>query len=91
MMQNVKKVGKIFLWSLLFLIILYNLYTFASFKIFKKNLVGIGGYASLEVVSGSMEFKQEISLLSTKRKRIIKKAILSLLWMSMALLLLTGL
>ena len=54
-MQNVKKVGKIFLWSLLFLIILYNLYTFASFKIFKKNLVGIGGYASLEVVSGSME------------------------------------
>lgn len=54
-MKIVKKLGKMILWFLLIIIILYNLYTFLSFKVFKKNLVGIGGYAMLEVVSGSME------------------------------------
>lgn len=54
-MKIVKKIGKIILWFFLLMIILYNLYTFFSFKVLKKNLVGIGGYATLEVVSGSME------------------------------------
>lgn len=54
-METMKKLGKVLLWFLLIVIILYNLYTFVSFKVFKKNLVGIGGYAFLEVVSGSME------------------------------------
>lgn len=54
-MKILKKLGKMILWFLLISIILYNLYTFLSFQVFKKNLVGIGGYATLEVVSGSME------------------------------------
>lgn len=54
-MKVMKKIGKIILWFFLIIIILFNLYTFLSFQIFKKNLVGIGGYATLEVVSGSME------------------------------------
>lgn len=54
-MKLMKKIGKVILWFFLIIIILYNLYTFLSFQVFKKNLVGIGGYATLEVVSGSME------------------------------------
>ena len=51
----IKKIIKILLYTLLFLIILVNLYNFVSIKILKKGLATINGYAALEVVSGSME------------------------------------
>lgn len=54
-MKVMKRIGKIMPWFLLLMIIVYNLYTFLSFKVLKKSLIDIGGYASLEVVSGSME------------------------------------
>ena len=54
-MNILKKILKIILWVLLTIIIIYNLYSFISLKILKKDIVSINGYSVLEVVSGSMK------------------------------------
>lgn len=54
-MNIIKKILKIVLWTLLILIVTYNIYTFFSLKILKKNITSFFGYSVLEVVSGSME------------------------------------
>lgn len=54
-MNILKKILKIILWFLLVIIIIYNLYSFISLKILKKDITSIKGYSVLEVVSGSME------------------------------------
>jgi len=50
-----KKICKFIIWFLLILLFIYNLYTFISINVLKKDLASINGYATLEVVSGSME------------------------------------
>ena len=54
-MKVIKKSLSIIIWALLGLIIIYNIYNYASIKIFNKDITTINGYASLKVVSGSME------------------------------------
>lgn len=54
-MKIVKKVVLIILSILLALLFTYNVYAFVCRKIFKKSFATINGYATLEVVTGSME------------------------------------
>lgn len=54
-MKIIKRVLTIFVTTLLIIIAAYNLYNFIELKILKKDLATINGYATLEVVSGSME------------------------------------
>lgn len=54
-MKIVKKIVVGILCFLLGLFIIYNVYRFVCTKILKKDIATIGGYAALEVVSGSME------------------------------------
>lgn len=54
-MKIVKNIIKIIVITLLTLIFLYNIYNYINTKILKNNITEVGGYAILEVVSGSME------------------------------------
>lgn len=54
-MKKLRKLGVITVTAFIILLFVYNTYNFICFKILKKDLVSINGYAILEVVSGSME------------------------------------
>lgn len=54
-MKKAKKVGLGVLIVLLGILFMYNIYSFVSVRILKHDFATFGGYAVLEVVSGSME------------------------------------
>lgn len=54
-MKIIKRVLTIIVTALLVIIAVYNLYNFIELKVLKKDIATINGYATLEVVSGSME------------------------------------
>lgn len=54
-MKIVKRLGIGMVTFVLVLLLTFNVYNFVSIKILKKDLASIGGYAILEVVTGSME------------------------------------
>lgn len=53
-MKVLKKLLQIIIWILLILVLVYNLYTYISINVLKKDLASVNGYAILEVVSYSM-------------------------------------
>ena len=70
-MKIVKNIIKIVVITLLTLIFLYNIYNYINTKILKNSITEIGGYAILEVVSGSMEPTIKIGdiiIIDTKNK-----------------------
>lgn len=72
-MQRIKKIMFVILSIILGLILIFNLYNFISLKVLHKSLATINGYASLEVVSGSMEptiKKGDMIIINTKNKDI---------------------
>lgn len=54
-MKQVKRIISVIATILVSLLLIYNLYNMISYKILKKDLATINGYAVMEVVSGSME------------------------------------
>lgn len=54
-MKKVRRLGTIIVTILLLSFLTFNLYSFISIKICKKDMAPVFGYAILEVVSGSME------------------------------------
>lgn len=54
-MRLVKKIGLVLVSVLITLLILFNLYNLFCLKVLNQDLATFGGYAILEVVSGSME------------------------------------
>lgn len=54
-MKIVKRLGIGIVTFVLVLLLAFNIYNFVSVKILKKDLASFGGYAILEVVTGSME------------------------------------
>lgn len=54
-MKILKKIIVTIMVTIVSLLLVYNLYSFVSIKIFKKDLPTVAGYAALNVVSGSME------------------------------------
>ncbi len=70
-MKIVKKVIFSLITLILVIVLLFNLYNFISLKILKKDLPTIGGYAILEVATGSMEPTLKIGdliIINTKEK-----------------------
>lgn len=55
MKKGIKRFVFTILTILLTLVLVINLYSFISIKVFNKDIASIGGYSILEVVSGSME------------------------------------
>ncbi|MCI8548665.1 MAG: signal peptidase I [Bacilli bacterium] len=53
-MKVLKKLLQIIIWIVVILVLIYNLYTYISINILKKDLASVNGYAILEVVSYSM-------------------------------------
>ena len=79
-MKIIKKILQIIAWVILSLIILFNVYSFASVKIFNHSLVTINGYSFLEVVSGSMEPNisvGDIIIINTKEKNYKEKDVIT--------------
>lgn len=54
-MKFVKKIVLVFFATILILLLTYNIYSFVCRKILKKSVATVSGYATLSVVSGSME------------------------------------
>lgn len=54
-MKKIKKVVKWLLVTVVSIVFAFNIYSFISIKVLKNDLVTIGGYSILEVISGSME------------------------------------
>lgn len=54
-MKIVKRLGIGIVTFVLVLLLVFNVYNFVSVKVLQKGLASIGGYAILEVVTGSME------------------------------------
>lgn len=54
-MEKIKKVVKWLLATAILAVFAFNVYSFISIKVLKNDLVTIGGYSVLEVISGSME------------------------------------
>lgn len=74
-MKIVKKVVLIFVSVILVLLFTYNIYAFICTKVLKKSMATINGYATLEVVSGSMEPTLKIGdiiVINTKEKKYKK-------------------
>lgn len=55
MKKGIKRFVFVILTVILALILVINIYSFISIKLFNKDVASIGGYTMLEVVSGSME------------------------------------
>ena len=79
-MKIVKKVLTILITIILLLLLTFNIYSFISINVLNKDLVTIGGYSFLEVVSGSMEPTIEIGdivIIDTKDKDILEGDIIT--------------
>lgn len=79
-MKIFARIIKIMIWIIVCLIILFNIYSFVSVKIFKNSLVTINGYSFLEVVSGSMEPNikvGDIIIINTKEKNYKEKDVIT--------------
>ena len=74
-MKILKKIILVILAIILILLLTYNIYAFICRKILKKSITTINGYATLEVVSGSMEPTLaigDIIIIDTKEKNYKK-------------------
>ena len=79
-MKIVKRVLTILITIILLLLLTFNIYSFISINVLNKDLVTIGGYSFLEVVSGSMEPTIEIGdivIIDTKDKDILEGDIIT--------------
>ena len=79
-MKIVKRVLTILITIILLLLLTFNIYSFISIHVLNKDLVTIGGYSFLEVVSGSMEPTIEIGdivIIDTKDKDILEGDIIT--------------
>ena len=79
-MKIVKKIIFIIITIILCLVLAFNLYNFISLKILKKDLPTIGGYAVLEVATGSMEPTLKVGdliIINTKEKNYQSKDIIT--------------
>ncbi len=71
-MKLAKKILVKFVYVLLVLLVAFNVYQFVSIKVLKQDLSTVGGYAMLEVISGSMEPTLDIGdiiIIDTNEKR----------------------
>lgn len=74
-MRIVKRILTITISIFLGLVLLGNIYRFVCTKILKKDVATVGGYAALEVVSGSMEPKLYVGdmiIINTRAKKYEK-------------------
>ncbi len=81
-MKTIKKIGAIVLFSILTLIMLFNIYQYLCLNVFHQKLATINGYAILEVISGSMEPTIHIGdliIIDTKEKNIEENDIITFL------------
>lgn len=79
-MKTVKRIIKVIITVLLFIILSFNIFNFVSINILKNKLPTINGYAYLEVVSGSMEPKISIGdmiIIDTKVEKYQKNDIVT--------------
>ncbi len=79
-MKIVKRVLLIIITVILVLILIFNLNNFIQIKIMKKDLATLGGYAVLEVVTGSMEPTIKVGdliVINTKEKQYKKNDIIT--------------
>ncbi len=79
-MKLLKKIGIGFMTTILALMLIFNLYNLIMLKVLHHDLAPIGGYALLEVVSGSMEptiKKGDLIVINTKAQNYAKDDIVT--------------